>query len=288
MIEIKEKESNQLERDRILNKAHEIINGERQGTYGSAEDSFSRIAEFWTAYTGNYISATDVANMMVLMKIARNASGVYKDDNWIDICGYAALGGEIQKRAYDDRSTIRVCSEEEHDDKPDAINRLINIGNEIRKIDESVEGRHDDRPDPLRYSGVIKRAREMAKDATTKENVENKQWFTLDDFENYQMIMPGTYLHGIESRYGCEVDVHLENNDIERFICDVANAYNFGFDGTGDIVEFVNMVGKLFREQFPFFNMTVVTAVEIVGMCYLHVVNPVDDGLFDIYRLPTI
>ena len=26
-------------------------------------------------------------------------SGVYKDDNWIDICGYAALGAEIQSDA---------------------------------------------------------------------------------------------------------------------------------------------------------------------------------------------
>ena len=36
--------------------------------------------------------------MMILMKVARNSSGVYKDDNWIDICGYAALGGEIQSK----------------------------------------------------------------------------------------------------------------------------------------------------------------------------------------------
>ena len=44
------------------------------------------------------VTPTDVANMMVLMKVARNASGVYKEDNWIDICGYAALGGEIQEK----------------------------------------------------------------------------------------------------------------------------------------------------------------------------------------------
>lgn len=85
-----------MSRDDILEKAKSIINGERQGTYGSPENSFETIAKMWSAYLHRDISAVDVANMMVLMKVARNSNGVYKDDNWIDICGYAALGGEIQ------------------------------------------------------------------------------------------------------------------------------------------------------------------------------------------------
>ena len=87
---------NPINRDGILNRAKSIINGERQGTYGDAEDSFQTIADMWSAYLNTEILSEDVANMMILMKVARNSSGVYKDDNWIDICGYAALGGEIQ------------------------------------------------------------------------------------------------------------------------------------------------------------------------------------------------
>lgn len=83
-------------RDGILEKAKEIINGERQGQYGKPENSFQRIAEFWSGYLGKELSDYDVANMMILMKVARNAGGVYKDDNWIDICGYAAIGAELQ------------------------------------------------------------------------------------------------------------------------------------------------------------------------------------------------
>lgn len=83
-------------RNECLDRAKTIINGERQGTYGKAENSFSVIAQMWTAYLGRDITSEDVANMMILMKVARNSSGVYKSDNWIDICGYAALGGEIQ------------------------------------------------------------------------------------------------------------------------------------------------------------------------------------------------
>lgn len=89
-------------RDNILEKAKEIINGERQGQYGKPENSFQRIAEFWSGYLGKELSDYDVANMMILMKVARNAGGVYKDDNWIDICGYAAIGAELQAASRED------------------------------------------------------------------------------------------------------------------------------------------------------------------------------------------
>ena len=99
---------NPINRDGILNRAKSIINGERQGTFGDAEDSFQTIADMWSAYLNTEILSEDVAIMMILMKVARNSSGVYKDDNWIDICGYAALGGEIQAA----KNAIRVQSEE--------------------------------------------------------------------------------------------------------------------------------------------------------------------------------
>lgn len=102
-----------MDKNDILDTAKTIINGERQGTNGNAEDNFASIAAFWSTYLNSPINSTDVANMMILMKVARNSSGVYKDDNYIDICGYAALGGEIAagkelfprekvKKAYDD------------------------------------------------------------------------------------------------------------------------------------------------------------------------------------------
>lgn len=87
-----------MTRNEILKNAETIINGDREGTYGRPENSFLVISKLWAAYLGKEITSTDVANMMILMKVARNSSGVYKDDNWIDICGYAALGGEIQSK----------------------------------------------------------------------------------------------------------------------------------------------------------------------------------------------
>ena len=55
----------------------------------------------WTHYLGPDrlqvgISPVDVAAMLALLKIARIASGHGKSDNWVDLAGYAACGGEIQ------------------------------------------------------------------------------------------------------------------------------------------------------------------------------------------------
>lgn len=85
-------------RDDILTRAASIINGEREDTYGKAENSFGIIADLWSSYLRRKVTPADVANLMILLKVARNFTGVYKDDNWVDICGYAALGGEIQKK----------------------------------------------------------------------------------------------------------------------------------------------------------------------------------------------
>ena len=57
-----------MDKNDILDTAKTIINGERQGTYGNAEDNFANIAAFWSTYLNREISSTDVANMMILMK----------------------------------------------------------------------------------------------------------------------------------------------------------------------------------------------------------------------------
>ena len=41
--------------------------------------------------------------MLILQKTARIASGHAKNDNWIDIAGYAACGGEIESIEGEDR-----------------------------------------------------------------------------------------------------------------------------------------------------------------------------------------
>lgn len=85
-----------MTRAEILDKAKSYVVGDREQDYGSPESNFGRIANLWTAFLNVSISPTDVAAMLALLKIARIASGHAKDDNWVDLAGYAACGGEIE------------------------------------------------------------------------------------------------------------------------------------------------------------------------------------------------
>ena len=82
-------------RSDILDEAKELITGDRQKAYGSAYENFKKIAHLWSEYLDTGISVQDVANLMILLKVARSTGPEQKDDNYIDICGYAALAGEL-------------------------------------------------------------------------------------------------------------------------------------------------------------------------------------------------
>lgn len=85
-----------VNREDILRVAGELISGDRHDTYGDAKTSHKRIADMWSAYLGIELSASDVAALMVLMKVSRT-KGSKHSDNWVDMCGYAALGGEMEE-----------------------------------------------------------------------------------------------------------------------------------------------------------------------------------------------
>ena len=102
----------------ILDEARKIITGNRKDDYGTAEDSFKRIADYWNAYLchkrdkvdasaheedlpyeflrGVYLTAKDVAMMMVLFKIAREEHS-HKHDNLTDMIGYTALANKMEE-----------------------------------------------------------------------------------------------------------------------------------------------------------------------------------------------
>ena len=88
-----------MKRPEILEAAQRCVCGDREQDYGSPENNFKRIANLWSAYLQRRITPKDVAAMLALLKIARIASGHAKEDNWIDLAGYAACGGEIETEA---------------------------------------------------------------------------------------------------------------------------------------------------------------------------------------------
>lgn len=82
-------------RSKILSTAKSYITRDRQADHGDAEDNFSRIAGYWSLHTGTTLTATDVAVMMALLKVARIKQNPQHVDNWVDGAGYFACGGEI-------------------------------------------------------------------------------------------------------------------------------------------------------------------------------------------------
>lgn len=99
-----------IERGRVLRKAQEVINGERQDVYGNPEDSFEDIGKVWGWYLGRNVSAKDVAMMMVLFKLAREKHQG-KRDNIVDACGYLGLYGDLQEGVWRMKAVMEGVSE---------------------------------------------------------------------------------------------------------------------------------------------------------------------------------
>lgn len=83
-----------MTRKQTLELAAACVCGERQDQYGTPEDNFGTIADFWSAYLKHPVSSVDVAMMMSLLKIARIRTGTATEDSFVDLAGYAACGAE--------------------------------------------------------------------------------------------------------------------------------------------------------------------------------------------------
>jgi len=87
-----------MKREEILKEAKKCVCSDRNRKYGEPEDSFALISSLWSRYLKVNISSTDVAIMMILLKVARGSLNPSHVDSFIDIAGYAACAGEIAER----------------------------------------------------------------------------------------------------------------------------------------------------------------------------------------------
>jgi len=78
----------------LLDEAKQIITGERKDAYGAPEDSFALISSLWGAYLGRAITSREVADMMILFKVARLKGQVPTRDTYRDVAGYAAIAAD--------------------------------------------------------------------------------------------------------------------------------------------------------------------------------------------------
>ena len=92
-----------MNREQVLSKAEELINGQRAEDYGDAYQNFQRIADGWNVIVREansdsgwtYLTPSHVALMMDWLKTCRLLSTLDHEDSWVDKAGYTALGAEF-------------------------------------------------------------------------------------------------------------------------------------------------------------------------------------------------
>lgn len=103
----------------ILEEAQRIIYGDREQTYGHPAKNFENTAAFWRTWLLSKHGSTppidteDVAMMMTLLKLARQAHG-HKRDNLVDLCGYAACIQKVLDYGAQARDNILPVSSPTH------------------------------------------------------------------------------------------------------------------------------------------------------------------------------
>tara|TARA_E500000305_G_scaffold111470_2_gene124578 strand:- start:76 stop:369 length:294 start_codon:yes stop_codon:yes gene_type:complete len=83
-----------MKREQILQNAEKILNGKRAKEYGDAYENHERIAKLWSVILSKDVTVAQVYQCMIAVKLARLNVTPDHADSWLDICGYAALGGE--------------------------------------------------------------------------------------------------------------------------------------------------------------------------------------------------
>lgn len=85
-------------RKEFLDEAEKLINGDREKDYGDPFKNFKDIATGWSLITGAEITPSQVTLMMAWLKMARLFKTPDHLDSWVDLIGYAALGGELSQK----------------------------------------------------------------------------------------------------------------------------------------------------------------------------------------------
>jgi hypothetical protein len=88
----------------VLERAAALVSGDRAADHGPARKTHQNIADLWNTYLGYKgtdieLRPSDVAMMMVLLKVARTMTGRFNPDDYVDMAGYAGLALECSPRS---------------------------------------------------------------------------------------------------------------------------------------------------------------------------------------------
>ena len=82
-----------LGRVALLERAANLISGDRAQAYGDFGDQMRSLSTAFNAVTGHNITPEDASRFLMLLKIRRGITATDQDSE-IDLAGYAALHGE--------------------------------------------------------------------------------------------------------------------------------------------------------------------------------------------------
>lgn len=84
-----------MSRADVLEAAFQAVTRDRAATHGAVEDSFGQIAALWSVRLGVTITPAQVSILLIDLKTVRAWGNPVHADNWTDMAGYAACGGEL-------------------------------------------------------------------------------------------------------------------------------------------------------------------------------------------------
>ena len=84
-----------MDRVALIEEALSLITKDRHESYGEASEHFDQIARLWTILMRRKVTPSEVILCLVAMKVARLSGKLDHMDSWVDLAGYAALGGEL-------------------------------------------------------------------------------------------------------------------------------------------------------------------------------------------------
>ena len=107
----------------ILDKVKKLVSSDRAKQNGDIVENHENIGRLWSGYLQNKtklninILPEDVANLMVLLKIARSQGGAFNIDDFVDMTGYSAIAGHITSKRHELSTTLGVSNDKKTKNK---------------------------------------------------------------------------------------------------------------------------------------------------------------------------
>jgi len=107
----------------ILDKVKKLVSSDRAKQNGDIVENHENIGRLWSSYLQNKtklninILPEDVANLMVLLKIARSQGGAFNLDDFVDMTGYSAIAGQITSKRHELGDTLGVSNDKKANNK---------------------------------------------------------------------------------------------------------------------------------------------------------------------------